>query len=137
VAGPGLLAQILVSKYADHLPLYRQEQIFAQRHKINLPRVTLARWVELCADWLQPIYEQIRTGVMAGGYAQVDETPVAYLAPGNGQTKQGYLWTACRPAATSSIAGKPAAPPNAWNALFQASSKACCIRRLLGLRRLH
>lgn len=97
VAGPGLLAHILVAKYADHLPLYRQEQIFAQRHKINLPRVTLARWVELCADWLQPIYEQIRTGVMAGGYAQVDETPVAYLAPGNGQTKQGYLWTACRP----------------------------------------
>ena len=77
VAGPGLLAHILVSKYADHLPLYRQEQIFAQRYKINLPRVTLARWVELCADWLQPIYEQIRTGVMAGGYAQVDETPVA------------------------------------------------------------
>lgn len=97
VAGPGLLAHILVSKYADHLPLYRQEQIFAQRHKINLPRVTLARWVELCAEWLQPIYEQIRTGVMAGGYAQVDETPVAYLAPGNGQTKQGYLWTVCRP----------------------------------------
>ncbi len=97
VAGPGLLAHILVSKYCDHLPLYRQEQIFAQRHKINLPRQTLANWVELCADWLQPIYEQIRTGVMAGGYAQVDETPVAYLAPGNGQTKQGYLWTACRP----------------------------------------
>jgi transposase len=97
VAGPGLLAHILVSKYCDHLPLYRQEQIFAQRHKINLPRATLARWVELCAEWLQPIYEQIRTGVMAGGYAQIDETPVAYLAPGHGQTKQGYLWTACRP----------------------------------------
>ena len=97
VAGPGLLAHILVSKYCDHLPLYRQEQIFAQRHKINLSRQTLANWVELCADWLLPIYEQIRTGVMAGGYAQVDETPVAYLAPGNRQTKQGYLWTACRP----------------------------------------
>jgi len=97
VAGPGLLAHILVSKYCDHLPLYRQEQIFAQRHKINLSRQTLANWVELCAGWLQPIYEQIQTGVMAGGYAQVDETPVAYLAPGNGQTKQGYLWTACRP----------------------------------------
>jgi transposase len=97
VAGPGLLAHLLVSKYCDHLPLYRQEQIFAQRFKINLPRATLARWVELCADWLQPIYEQIRTGVMAGGYAQVDETPVEYLAPGNGQTKQGYLWVACRP----------------------------------------
>jgi transposase len=97
VAGPGLLAQILVSKYCDHLPLYRQEQIFAQRHKVTLPRQTLARWVELGADWLLPIYEQIRTGVMAGGYVQADETPVAYLSPGNGRTKQGYLWTACRP----------------------------------------
>lgn len=98
VAGPGLLAQILVSKYCDHLPLYRQEQIFAQRHNVNLPRQTLARWVELCADWLRPIYEAIRTGVMAGGYVQVDETPVAYLAPGHGQTKQGYLWTCNKPA---------------------------------------
>ena len=97
VAGPGLLAHILVSKYCDHLPLYRQEQIFAQRHKINLSRQTLASWVELCAGWLLPIYQQIRTGVMAGGYVQVDETPVEYLSPGNGQTKQGYLWTACRP----------------------------------------
>lgn len=97
VAGPGLLAQILVSKYCDHLPLYRQEKIFAQRHNVNLPRQTLARWVELCADWLRPIYEQIRTGVMGGGYVQVDETPVAYLAPGHGQTKQGYLWTCNKP----------------------------------------
>jgi transposase len=94
---PGLLAQILVGKYCDHLPLYRQEQIFAQRHKINLPRQTLARWVELSADWLKPIYENIRTGVMAGGYVQVDETPIEYLEPGNGKTRQGYLWTANRP----------------------------------------
>jgi len=50
VAGPGLLAHILVSKYCDHLPLYRQEQILAQRHKIHLPRQTLARWIELCAE---------------------------------------------------------------------------------------
>jgi transposase len=97
VAGPGLLAQVLVSKYCDHLPLYRQEQIFAQRFKINLPRQTLARWVELGADWLQPIYEQIRSEVKAGGYVQVDETPIEYLAPGHGQTKQGYLWTCCQP----------------------------------------
>jgi len=54
---------------------------------------TLARWVALAADWLKPIYEQIRTGVMAGGYVQVDETPIDYLEPGNGKTKQGYLWT--------------------------------------------
>lgn len=94
---PGLLAQILVGKYCDHLPLYRQEQIFAQRHGVHLPRQTLARWVALAADWLKPIYEHIRTGVMAGGYVQVDETPIAYLAPGNGKTKQGYLWTGHRP----------------------------------------
>jgi transposase len=96
---PGLLAHILVSKYCDHLPLYRQEQIYAQRHQVQLPRQTLARWVELAADWLQPIYEQIRTGVMAGGYVQVDETPIDYLEPGNGRTKQGYLWTGSRPGA--------------------------------------
>jgi transposase len=91
---PGLLAQILVAKYCDHLPLYRQEQIFVRRHRVHLPRQTLARWVELAAGWLQPVYEQIRTGVMAGGYVQVDETPVNYLEPGNGKTRQGYFWTA-------------------------------------------
>ena len=94
---PGLLAHILVAKYCDHLPLYRQEQIFARRHQVHLPRQTLARWVELAADWLQPIYEQIRTGVLAGGYVQVDETPVNYLEPGHGRTKPGYFWTASRP----------------------------------------
>jgi len=94
---PGLLAHILVSKYCDHLPLYRQEQIYAQRHQVPLARQTLARWVALAADWLQPIYEQIRTGVMAGGYVQLDETPIDYLAPGHGKTKQGYLWTGSRP----------------------------------------
>jgi transposase len=94
---PGLLAHILVAKYCDHLPLYRQEQIFARRHQVHLPRQTLARWVELAAEWLRPIYEVIRTGVMAGGYVQVDETPVNYLEPGNGKTKQGYFWTASRP----------------------------------------
>lgn len=97
LAAPGLLAHIMVSKYCDHLPLYRQEQIFKQRHKVHLPRQTLVRWMELGADWLKPIYQQIRTGVMAGGYIQVDETPVEYLEPGHGQTKQGYLWTCARP----------------------------------------
>ena len=96
---PGLLAHILVSKYCDHLPLYRQEQIYAQRHQVQISRQSLARWVELAADWLKPIYEQIRTGVMAGGYVQVDETPIDYLEPGNGKTRQGYLWTGSRPQA--------------------------------------
>ena len=73
---PGLLAHVLVSKYCDHLPLYRQESIYSSRYEVMLPRHTLARWVELAADGLRPIYQVIRTGVMAGGYVQVDETPV-------------------------------------------------------------
>ena len=94
---PGLLAQIIVSKYVDHLPLYRQEQIYWTRHRVWLPRQSQARWVGMVADWLKPIYQCIRTGVLAGGYVQVDETPVRYLAPGNGKTKTGYFWTTSRP----------------------------------------
>jgi transposase len=94
---PGLLAQIIVSKYVDHLPLYRQEQIYWTRHRVWLPRQNLARWMELASDWLKPIYQCIRTGVMAGGYVQVDETPVGYLEPGHGKTKTGYFWTTSRP----------------------------------------
>ncbi len=97
LAAPGLLAHIIVSKYCDHLPLYRLEQIFLRRHSVHLSRQTLARWMALAADWLRPIYEQIRIGVMAGGYIQVDETPVEYLEPGHGKTRQGYLWTCSRP----------------------------------------
>ena len=93
----GLLAQVLIAKYADHLPLYRQEAIYRQRHGVHLPRQTLARWVGLAADWLRPVYDAIRTGVLAGGYVQVDETPIAYLEPGHGTTRQGYLWTYARP----------------------------------------
>lgn len=97
VPAAGLLAHVLVSKYCDHLPLYRQEQIFRRRHGVELPRQTLARWVELAADWLKPIYQEIRTGVLAGGYLQIDETPIGYLDPGRGRTAQGYLWTCARP----------------------------------------
>src|SRR5476651_1248533 len=94
---PGLLAQVIVSKYVDHLPLYRQEQIYWTRHRVWLPRQNLARWMGMVAGWLKPIYQCIRTGVMAGGYVQVDETPVRYLVPGNGKTKTGYFWTTSRP----------------------------------------
>lgn len=97
LVAPGLLAYVLVSKYCDHLPLYRQADIYTRRHGVPLPRQTLARWVELAADWLRPIYEQVRTGVLGGGYVQVDETPIAYLEPGHGRTKQGYFWTCSRP----------------------------------------
>jgi transposase len=97
IVAPGLLAQILVGKYCDHLPLYRQEYIYESRHGVYLPRETMARWVGLAADWLRPIYEEIRKGVLDGGYVQVDETPIRYLAPGNGKTKLGYFWVVNRP----------------------------------------
>ena len=94
---PGLLAQIVVAKYCDHLPLYRQESIYWTRHQVWLPRQTMAEWVGLAAEWLKPIYEHIRRDVLGNGYVQVDETPIRYLAPGHGRTKLGYLWTCHAP----------------------------------------
>ena len=126
VAAPGLLAQVLVSKYCDHLPLYRQEQIFLRRHQVHLPRQTLARWVALAADWLKPIYEQIRTGVMAGGYVQVDETPVNYLEPGLVGRGRAIFGRAAVRKGMCFFAGKPAAPPRAWTMLFPQTSPARC-----------
>jgi len=97
VAAPGLVAAVVVGKYCDHLPLYRQEQIFASRHDVHLPRQTMAQWMALAADWLKPVYEEMRKEVLASGYVQVDETPIEYLAPGHGETKLGYLWTCAHP----------------------------------------
>jgi transposase len=97
IAAPGLLAQVIVSKYCDHLPLFRQEQIYWNRHQVWLPRQSMARWVHLASEWLKPIYQQIKDQMMRGSYIQVDETPVKYLDPGNGKTGQGYLWVAHRP----------------------------------------
>jgi transposase len=97
IAGPGLLANIIVSKYCDHLPLYRQEQIALLRHDLNIPRQSMARFLFTASNWLEPIYKAIRTGVMAGGYMQGDETMIEYLQPGNGETKQGYFWTFKKP----------------------------------------
>ena len=97
MAAPGLLAAIVVGKFCDHLPLYRQESIFLSRHGINLPRASMARWMGLCSDWLRPIYDEIGREILSGGYVQIDETPISYLSPGHGETKLGYLWTTCRP----------------------------------------
>ncbi len=97
IAAPGLLAQIVVAKFCDHLPLYRQEKIYQTRHGVELSRQTMATWMGLVSDWLKPIYERIRTGVMDGGYVQIDETPIKYLDPGNGKTKQGYFWAQSKP----------------------------------------
>jgi transposase len=97
IAAPGLLAAIVVGKYVDHLPLYRQEQIFWTRHRVQLSRHTMTQWMGMTAEWLRPIYETIRTGVLGGGYVQIDETPIRYLCPGNGKTKLGHLCVCARP----------------------------------------
>ena len=66
IAAPGLLAQIIVSKFCDHLPLYRQEQIYWNRHQVWLPRQSLVRWVQLTSEWLKPIYREIKDQIMFG-----------------------------------------------------------------------
>ena len=95
VAGPGLLAQVLVSKYADHLPLYRQSEIYA-RAGVELERSTLADWVGGTSRLLEPLSEALRRHVTAAGKLHADDTPVPVLAPGNGKTKTGRLWTYVR-----------------------------------------
>ena len=99
IATPGLVAQVLVAKYCDHLPLYRQEYIYQSRHGVSLTRQTLCEWVGVAAGWLRLLYEEIRREVLSQGYVQIDETPLRYLEPGHGQTKLGYLWTCHRPGA--------------------------------------
>ncbi len=94
-AGPGLLAHVLVSKYADHLPLYRQSEIYA-REGVELDRSTLADWVCGTSQLLEPLVESLRRHVMAAEKLHADDTPVPVLAPGNGKTKTGRLWTYVR-----------------------------------------
>lgn len=103
LAGPGLLGHVLVSKYCDHLPLYRQSEIYA-RQGVELERSTLADWVGGCSRLLTPLVEALRRYVIAAGKLHADDTPVPVLAPGNGKTKTGRLWTYVRddrPAADS------------------------------------
>lgn len=97
LATPDLIAQVLVSKYVDHLPLYRQEQIFLNRYDVEIARQTLCRWVELAAWWLEPIYTEMIRLQNLRSYLQIDETPIAYLEPGAGKTKQGYFWVTSVP----------------------------------------
>jgi transposase len=93
--GPALLAQVLVSKYADHQPLYRQSQIYA-REGVDLDRSTLAGWVGAASKLLAPLVDAIRRHVISSAKIHADDTPVPVLAPGNGKTKTGRLWTYVR-----------------------------------------
>jgi transposase len=78
MVGPGLLAQILVSKYAHHLPLCRQEQMFRRQFGVDLSRQTMESWVEQAAELLKPVYRVIREDLHRGNYHQADETPIRY-----------------------------------------------------------
>jgi transposase len=109
VAGPGLLAHVLVSKYADHLPLYRQSEIYA-REGVELDRSTLADWVGETSRLFAPLLEALRRHVMSAQKLHADDTPVPVLAPGLGRTKTGRLWTYVR---DDRPAGDPT-PPAVW-----------------------
>jgi transposase len=95
MAGPGLLAHVLVSKYADHLPLYRQAQIYA-RQGVELDRSTLADWVGDCSRLLRPLIDTLGSYVMGAYKLHADDIPVPVLEPGRGKTRTGRLWTYVR-----------------------------------------
>ena len=86
-----LLAQVLISKYADHLPLYRQEQIYA-RAGVDLPRSTLADWVGRCGVELTPLVERLQACLLGHAVLHADETPVPMLSPGKKKTHRAYIW---------------------------------------------
>jgi transposase len=91
LAGPGLLAHVLVGKFCDHLPLYRQAEIFA-RNGIDLDRSTLADWVGQSAALLRSLVDAVGAHVMAAERVHADDTTVPVLSPGNGKTRIGRLW---------------------------------------------
>ena len=97
LAGPGLLAYILVAKFDDHLPLYRQGEIFA-RHGIKVPRSTLIDWCGGAIRTLRPLAELLKSQVLANHRLHADDTPIPMLDPKNGKkaTTQGRIWTYVR-----------------------------------------
>ena len=107
LAGPGLLAHVLVAKYADHLPLYRQAQIYA-RQGIDLDRSTLADWVGDCSRLLTPLVDALGRYVIAAEKLHADDTPVPVLDPGRGKTRTGRLWTYVRDDRPSGSTDPPA-----------------------------
>ncbi|EGV7286789.1 IS66 family transposase [Salmonella enterica subsp. enterica serovar Havana] len=108
-AGPGLLANIAVGKFADHQPLYRQAVIHA-RKGVELDPATTGRWMGACGVLIAPLVEALRRHVLAPGKIHADDTPMPVLSPGNGQTKTGRLWVYVR---DDRNAGS-VAPPAVW-----------------------
>ena len=98
IASISLLVHILLSKYVDHLPLYRQEKMF-KRYGTQISRQNMVNWVAQVAQWLKPIYNYMRRDLISGNYLQIDETPIKVLDPDSSQKKirQGWLWPISRP----------------------------------------
>jgi len=90
--GPGLLAHVAVSKYGDHVPLNRQEEIF-RRQGVELPRQTMCDWMRGCADLVIPLYELMKEQVLDSKAVQTDDTPVPVLDPDLPRTRTGRIWT--------------------------------------------
>jgi len=95
IPGPVLLAHVMIAKYCDHLPLYRQSAIYA-RDGVDIDRSTLAGWVGRMSFLLDPLVEAVRAHVCAGIAIHADDTPVPVLEPGRGKTRTGRLWVAVR-----------------------------------------
>ncbi|TAE93094.1 MAG: hypothetical protein EAZ81_01135 [Verrucomicrobia bacterium] len=89
---PALAAQIICDKYQDHLPHHRQAQRLRRRHDIDIGRQTLNSWTHATARHLAPIDRAIRAEILQAEQLQVDETPISYLQPGHGTTREGRLW---------------------------------------------
>ena len=108
IAHPSLLADILVAKYADHQPLYRQS-VIAARDKVTLDPASMGRWVGMCEALVDPLVEALRRYVMAGTKLHADDTPIPVLAPGNKKTRTGRLWVYVRDDSRAGSKESPAA----------------------------
>ena len=91
IPAPGLLAQVVIAKHDDHLPLYRQEEIYA-RSGVHIARSSMAQWVGMCGVRLAPIAHALREHILTHSVIHADETPVSLLAPGRGKTRRAYMW---------------------------------------------
>lgn len=94
-AGAGLLAHVVAGKYADHLPLYRQSEIY-RRQGVELSRATLGRWTGAVAELLEPLYDVLRQYVLMPGKVHADDIPVPVQEPGSGKTRTARLWVYVR-----------------------------------------
>ena len=94
-AGAGLLAHVVTGKYADHLPLYRQSEIY-RRQGVELSRATLGRWTGAVAELLEPLYDVLRQYVLMPGKVHADDIPVPVQEPGSGKTRTARLWVYVR-----------------------------------------